>query len=42
MEGAKNPSANRQGGSNKVIASSLGIAPETMKSHVKNIFMKLS
>jgi LuxR family transcriptional regulator, maltose regulon positive regulatory protein len=31
-----------KGGSNKVIASSLGIAAETAKSHVENIFMKLA
>ena len=29
-----------EGQSNKDIARSLGIAPETVKSHVKNIFMK--
>jgi LuxR family maltose regulon positive regulatory protein len=31
-----------QGQSNKDIARTLSIAPETVKSHVKNIFMKLS
>jgi LuxR family maltose regulon positive regulatory protein len=31
-----------EGQSNKEIAQSLGIAPETVKSHVKNIFDKLS
>jgi DNA-binding CsgD family transcriptional regulator len=30
-----------QGRSNKQIALSLSITPETVKSHVKNIFMKL-
>jgi LuxR family transcriptional regulator, maltose regulon positive regulatory protein len=30
-----------QGRSNKEIAKDLGIAPETVKSHVKNIFAKL-
>ena len=30
-----------QGRSNKEIAKDLGIAPETVKSHVKNIFIKL-
>lgn len=31
-----------QGKSNKEIASILGIAPETVKSHIKHIFIKLS
>jgi ATP/maltotriose-dependent transcriptional regulator MalT len=31
----------RQGHSNKEIARQLGIAPETVKSHVKRIFLKL-
>jgi LuxR family maltose regulon positive regulatory protein len=31
-----------QGRSNKEIAKDLGIAPETVKSHVKNIFIKLN
>jgi LuxR family maltose regulon positive regulatory protein len=31
-----------QGRSNKEIAGDLGIAPETVKSHVKNIFVKLA
>jgi LuxR family maltose regulon positive regulatory protein len=30
------------GRSNKQIALELGIAPETVKSHVKNIFVKLA
>ncbi|WAC46954.1 response regulator transcription factor [Asticcacaulis sp. SL142] len=31
-----------QGLSNKHIARRLGVTPETVKSHVKNIFVKLS
>jgi LuxR family maltose regulon positive regulatory protein len=31
-----------QGFSNKGIAKKLGIAPETVKSHAKNIFIKLA
>jgi LuxR family transcriptional regulator, maltose regulon positive regulatory protein len=30
-----------EGQSNKEIARTLGVAPETVKSHVKNIFVKL-